>query len=142
MRTQSNGWSNAILATACFVLLGTTRQEPETPSEYDLAEVDEAYVDATGTKTRCGKYFILETKTYGELEVKQLHVSYAIATGIAMSSMYYPDVEVVLDDTKSIPRLLLKRENPELEKDRIMLSEAQYEEAKECVPPPGGDTAT
>ena len=88
-----------------------------------------------GSRTRCGKYFVLETKQYGDFEVKQLHVAFELESGVAIAALYYSDVTVSLDETKTTPVLLQKRDNPE-KKDAITLSEAAFQEAKACLPAP------
>jgi len=148
MGTQSTGsapLSGArILCIACFLTAPAAYSSSQTETKgHELTEVDEDYVGASGTLTRCGKYFLLETKTYGALEVQRLHFSYTIdEDGVAMASKNYRDLDVVIDDTKSTPTLMLKWENPDLEKDRLELSGALYEETKTCVPPPKGDDGT
>jgi len=145
MEKQSTMLSRtSIFCGAClFSTVVALSQTPAAPKEHELTEIDEDYVDTSGTLTRCGKYFLLESKTYGELEVKQVHLCYAIADGgVALSSKNYRDLEVVIDDTKSEPALLLKWENPGLEKDRLELSEALYQKAKVCLPPPSEGEAT
>lgn len=139
MWTLCRGSSRAIIfGTAC--LLSTAAALAATQADgkgHELAEVDEAYVNATGTLTRCGEYFLLETKSYGEVEVKQLHLTYALdGGGVAMEAKPYRTLEVVIDDAKETPTLHLKWENPGLENDRLELSRTSYEEARACVPPP------
>ena len=145
MGTQSTSWSwTSIRCIACFLMTAAALSGAQTATKgHELIEVDEAYVGATGTLTRCGKYFLLETKKYDAFEVKQVHFSYGIpGGGVAMASKNYRDLEVIIDDTKATPTLLLKRENSGLEKDRLELSDASYEQAKACLPPPKGDEAT
>lgn len=145
MGTQrtSSSWTS-IFGIACLLSTPAVFSGTQTaPKGHELVEVDEDYVGASGTLTRCGKYFLLETTTYGELEVKQLHLAYTMAQGgVAIESKSNRDLEVVIDDTTAIPTLILTRENPGLEHDRLELSEASYEEAKACVPPPKRDDAT
>jgi len=145
MKTQRTGSSwTSIFGIACLLSTAAAFSATQTaPKGHELVEVDEDYVKASGTLTRCGKYFLLETNTYGELEVKQLHFAYAMDEGgVAIESKSDRDLEVVIDDTKAIPSLSLTWENPGLERDRLELSEASYEEAKACVPSPKSDGAT
>ena len=108
---------------------GSTGQEKILTDTEGVIPVDES-------RTRCGSYFVLETKAYGEFEVKQLHIAFGLESGVAVATLYYSDVEVSLDDTKTTPVLLQKRDNPELSKDTIKLSETAFEDAKDCLPPP------
>lgn len=127
------GWT-PIGKTFVLRTLRFGRGQPE-PKENVLTDTKE-YVTASGPHTRCGKYFVLETKKYGEFEVKQVHVAYLISSGVAVLGLYYSDLAVVFDEAKRTPALLQKRENPGLQKDTIRLSRAAYEEAKACLPPP------
>lgn len=142
-KSKCSNWMIFFLVTfflAATVALSSSQTELK---RHSLAKVDDAYVDGTGELTRCGPYFVLETRKYGEHEVKQLHVCYEISEGrVAVASKDYRDVEVVVDDSKATPTLILKQENPGLEKNRLELSSASYDEAKSCVPPTKPDGAT
>lgn len=143
--TQSTGSSwTSVLCIACFVTAAAALLEAQTATKgHELTEVDEADLGATGTLTRCGAYVFLETRKYGELEVKQVHFAYTFAEGgVALISKNYRDFEVVIDDSRTKPKLILKRENPGLEKDRLELSHDSYQKAKGCVPSPKGDDKT
>ena len=94
------------------------------------------YVNVSGPHTRCGDYFVLETKKFGEFEAKEIHVVFELENGVATSILYPRDVTVVLDESKPEPVLLMKRENPDLDKDTLRLSQASYDEAKDCLPAP------
>ncbi len=109
-------------------------------SEKEIVLIDtEGVVTDDESRTRCGKYFVLETKQYGDFEVKQLHVAFDLDSGVAIATLYYSDVEISLDETKTTPVLLQKRDNPELNKDTIKLSETAFENAKACLPPPDAE---
>ncbi len=141
---QSKGlfWTCLFAGACLFSTTAGLSQAPET-KERELAEVNEDYVDIRGTVTHCGKYFLLESRTYGDFEVKQIHLFYAISTGsVAVATKGYSDLDVVIDDSKDKPVLVLKWENPGLAKDRLVLSKKRYEEAKECLPPLGGPETT
>lgn len=120
-----------VLASA--LLAGSVAAQPV---ERPLVD-NKAYVDEGGDSHRCGDYFVVETKAFGEFEVSELHVAFELGEGVATSILYSRDIAVMLDDSKSTPVLLMKRENHDLEKDTVKLSHAAYEEAKECLPAPG-----
>lgn len=133
------------ILSGAFILVSTlsalvTAQSESEPVERSLVD-SEGYVTESGDQTRCGDYFVLETKKYGDFEVSEVHVVFELGDGIATSILYSNDFDVVVDESKSTPVLLMKRENPSLEKDTVKLSTAAYEEAKECLPPLGdGET--
>jgi hypothetical protein len=106
-------------------------QAMETP----LVDSNE-YINVSGPHTRCSEFFLLETKQIGEFEVKEVHVAYEIDSGVATSILYFRDLAVVIDESRETPVLLLKRANPELDKDMIRLSQAAYDEAEACLPAP------
>ena len=114
---------------------------PAIPVEGVASGQEKVLIDTEGivtddeSRTRCGKYFVLETKQYGDFEVKQLHVAFDLGSGVAIATLYYSDVEISLDETKTTPVLLQKRDDPELNKDTIKLSETAFEDAKACLPP-------
>lgn len=115
---------------------------PAGPAPQEAQATEKVLTDSTGLvpanepQTRCGKFFILETRKYGDFEVKQVHVAYLIPSGVAVMGLYYSDLKVVIDESKTTPVLLEKRENPSLQKDTLKLSKSAYEQAKACIPPP------
>ena len=144
MEKQSKGsfWTRLFLGACLFSTVAALARAPET-KQRELVAVDEDYVDIRGSVTQCGKYFLLESRTYGDLEVKLLHLFYTIATGsVAAVSKSYSDLDVVIDDSKDEPALVLKWENPEIAKDQLVLSKKLYEEVKACLPPLGGAETT
>ena len=82
---------------------------------------------------------VVTDRQYGDFEVKQLHVAFDVDSGVATATLYYSDVEISLDETKTTPVLLQKRDNPESNKDTIKLSETAFEDAKACLPPPDAE---
>lgn len=107
------------------------------PTEVILLETAN-HISMTDAHTRCGKYFVLETHTYGETEVKQVHVVMPMSTAnVALVGLYYNDVHTIIDESKDTPVLLRKKDESGREADELRLSRAEFEEAKACLPPPG-----
>lgn len=128
----------SLLLTATPLLLGapSIAAGQTEPVEKVLADSTD-HMELTGAQVRCGKYFVLESRDFSGFQVKQVHVVLPLSSNVALVSLYYNDIQTVLDESKDSPVLLRMKDESGRETDVVRLSKASFDEAKECLPPPG-----
>ena len=131
-------WSFVLLtATALVVRVPLVESGQSEPVESILQETAD-HVEQDDTRVRCGKYFVLESRTFSGYEVKQVHVVLPLSSdSVALVGLYYSDIQTTLDESKDSPVLLRMKDASGKATEEVRLSKAAFAEAKGCLPPPG-----
>lgn len=126
-----------VVLTAVSLVVGARMVDSgQTEPEETILKDTAGLIELTDAHTRCGKYFVLETHSFTGFDVKQVHVVLPIESNVALVSLYYSDIETVLDESKDTPVLVRMKDESGREKDVVRLSSARFGEAKACLPPP------
>ena len=136
---------SVFFAWGCFLLTSTVHvvgaplvaSGQSEPVENTLQETADR-IEASESRTRCGKYFVLESRTFSGYEVKQVHVVLPLSSdSVALVGLYYSDIQTTLDESKDSPVLLRMKDASGKATEEVRLSKAAFAEAKGCLPPPG-----
>ncbi len=133
-----------VFRTGCSVLsatalvLGAASVESGQSDPVESTLVDTAgLIEVDDSSIRCGSYFVLESRSYSGFDVKQVHVVLSLSQeNVALVSLYFNDIQTILDDSKKSPVLRRSKDESGKETDVVRLSSADFGEAKECLPPP------
>jgi len=131
-------WS-CFLVTATALVVGAplVASEQSEPVESILVETGD-HIESNESRTRCGKYFVLESHSYNGYDVKQVHVVLPMSsTNVALIGLYYNDIHTIIDDSKESPVLMRSKDASGRETDEVRLSKSAFDAAKGCLPPPG-----
>lgn len=131
-------------ALGCLVLTATALLVGAHPIESGQSEPEERilqdtadHIELSESRIRCGKYFVLESRNFGGFDVKQVHIVLPMSsTNVALVSLYYNDIQTVIDESKDRPVLLRTKDETGRHNDVVRLSRTALDEAEECLPPP------
>ena len=131
-------WTRVLVPTVvAVVLLAHVVTAGQTEPEEVTLQPTANHITMTDAHTRCGEYFVLETHTYGDVAVKQVHVVMPLsATNVALIGLYYKSVHTILDESAEAPVLIRKKGPAGRETDELRLKRSVFEQSKACLPPP------